>query len=357
MLVSVRGNRIFFLLLCVSISILPLNAQNTIQETVAARLVDYFSSYGSFAILPRNNWASGDWDALSDEYFGYDTPRVNKFRVSMDQTLSSIYEGGLFFKKLNLGLGATLKTDNNIIGHINHFMGFLNIDVFEARVEYSRLKGFAQWLGEPIAGLLDSVEFDNPLLNIDLLYDSPQGLYFGIGYSSYSLPVQINCLVWDDALDSVWWAPVVSFYQPDMKFSVYSFLFGFDTLHDALFQKGIFGLFQGFSFWAWTQDRFGVGTSEISDQVKTIVEAANGNRTLWSATQIAMMVDYNLTLGIQFVQQFRRIHVGLGIGYNIGGQTVSCITPKGPVQQGYVDASPSVYLIHYGPMIRGSIRF
>ncbi|MCA1949636.1 MAG: hypothetical protein LDL24_03620 [Treponema sp.] len=352
-----RCNRLSFLFLLFGISILPASAQNTIQQEAANKLVDYFSSFGSIAILPWNNWASGDWDALTDEFFGYDTPRVNKFKISMEQTLSSIYEGGLFFKKLNLGLGATLKTDNNIIGHINHFMGFLNIDVFEARIEYSSLKGTAEWLGETIVGLPDSVDFDNQLLNVDLLYSSPKGLYFGIGYSSYALPVQINCLVWDDSLDSVWWAPVVSFYQPDMKFSIYSFLFGFDTLHDALFQKGIFGSFQGFSFWAWTQDRFGVGTSEISDQVKAIVEAANGNRTLWSATQIAMMVDYNLTLGIQFVQHIKRFHVGIGIGYNIGGQTLTCITPKGPVESGYVDASPSVYLVHYGPMIKGSIRF
>jgi len=203
----------------------------------------------------------------------------------------------------------------------------------------------------------NSVAFDNQLLNIDLLYASPKGMYFGIGYSSYSLPVQINCLVWDESRDSVWWAPGGSVYQPDMKFSIYSFLFGFDTLYDALFQKGIYGAMQGLSFWAWTQDRFGVGYSVISDQVKEVIETANGGLTLWSANQIAMMVDYNLTLGIQYVQQIDRFHMGIGIGYNIGGQTLTCITPKGTVESGYVDASPSVYLVHYGPMIRGSIRF
>ncbi|MFZ5368129.1 MAG: hypothetical protein ACOZCE_07825 [Spirochaetota bacterium] len=351
-----RGRRYVLLLLLVSTSFFSLPAENTIQQEAANKILDYFSSYGSFTLFPANNWASGDWDAQSDAFFGYDTPRVNKFRVNMEQTMSTMYEGGLFFKKLNLGVGATLKTDNNLIGQINQFMGFLNIDVFEARVEYSRLKGTAEWLGEPISGLPDSVIFDNQLLNIDLLYASPQGLYYGIGYSSYALPVQLNCLVYDPYW-TVWWAPVVSFYQPDMKFSIYSFLFGFDTLKDALFQKGLFGSFQGFSFWAWTQDRFGVGTSEISNQVAHIIETANGNRTLWSTTQIAMMVDYNLTLGIQYVKQLARFHIGLGIGYNIGGQTVTSITPKGPVQEGYVDASPSVYLFHYGPMITGSIRF
>lgn len=345
------------LLMLLLTSEVKLSAETSIPQLAARRVLDSFSSYGSFAILPYNNWASGDWDAWSDEFFGYDTPRVNNFRVDMDQTASTIYEGGLFFEKLNLGLGTTFQTDNNFIGQINQFMGFLNIDVFEARVEYSRLKGTAHWLGEPKVGMPNSVSFDNQLLNIDLLYASPQGMYFGIGYSSYSLPVQLDSLVWDDTRGSVWWAPEGSFYQPDMKFSIYSLLFGFDTLYDSLFQKGIFGTMQGLSLWAWTQDRFGVGSSLISDEVKETIETANHPLTLWSAHQIAMMVDYNLTLGVQYVQQIHRFHFGIGIGYNIGGQTVTCITPKGPVESGYVDASPSVYLIHYGPMIRGSLRF
>jgi hypothetical protein len=358
--------RLVFLIVLISFwPLLYTSAEETITRPTTTKVIDYFSSYGSFAILPYNNWASGDWDAFSDELFGYNTPRVNQFKVDMAQTANTIYEGGLFYKKLNLGLGTALKTDNNFIGQINQFMGFLNINVFEVRIEYSRLKGTARWLGDStrLGSLPPSVDFDNQLLNIDLLYDisiSPQdpfSLYIGLGYSSYNLPVQINCLIYDEQRDSVWWAPVVSFYQPDMKFSVYSFLLGFDTMKDALFRRGILGTFEGFSLWAWTQDRFGVGSSKISDPVKQAVEAANDGRTLWSASQIAMMVDYNLTLGIQYVKHIDRFHVGLGIGYNIGGQTVTCITPKGPVQSGYVDASPSIYLVHYGPMIKGSISF
>lgn len=345
-----------FAILC-ELFVHNLPAQNTLQQQATAKVLDYLSSYGSFALLPYNNWASGDWDAWSDEFFGYNTPRINQFRVNMEQTASTIYEGGLFFKKLNLGLGATFRTDNNLIGQVYQFMGFLNISVFEARIEFSRLKGTAEWLGKPISGMPNSVDFDNQLLNIDLLYSSPQGLYFGAGYSSYSLPVQVNCLVWDDSRGSVWWAPDASLYQPDMKFSIYSFLLGFDTLHDALFQKGIFGTMPSLSIWAWTQDRFGVGYSVISDEAKDVIEEANGGLSLWSANQIAMMVDYNLTLGVQFVKQINRFHLGIGVGYNVGGQTVTCITPKGPVKSGYVDASPSIYLIHYGPMIKGSIQF
>ncbi|MFQ3547670.1 MAG: hypothetical protein SNJ56_04975 [Termitinemataceae bacterium] len=340
-----------------SIGITHLAAQDTLYTAARDSIFDYLSTYGSLTILPYNNWASGDYDSWSDSFWGYNTPRVNQFRVDMEQTTTTIYEGGLFFKKLNLGLGAAFKTDNNLIGVINQALGFLQFKAFEARIEFSRLTGTAHWLGSDI-GLPTTQRFDNQLLNIDLIYytkTAPIGLYFGIGYSSYSLPVQINCLSYSTYYDSVWWAPVVSFYQPDMKFQIYSGILGFDTLRDALVQHGLSAEMPAFLPWVWTQDRFGVGTASINNEIQSIIEEKN-QLTLWSENQIAMLVDYNFTLGLQYVKHWNRLHVGVGIGYNIGGQTVTCITSKGPVQSGYVDASPSVYLVHHGLMIRGSIK-
>jgi hypothetical protein len=98
-----------------------------------------------------------------------------------------------------------------------------------------------------------------------------------------------------------------------------------------------------------------VGLSHISDEARTWVETANSvdtPRTLWSAEQIAMLVDYDLTLGLQWIGGLGPIRLGFGLGFNIGGQVLTCITPKGPVEVGYVDASPSLYLFHYGPILR-----
>jgi hypothetical protein len=201
--------------------------------------------------------------------------------------------------------------------------------------------------------------FANPFVCVDLLYYSTGGAidYFGIGYSSYRLPVQLDCLIFDTTRNSVWWAPTGAVYQPDMAFHIYSALFGIDTLHEAFARTGTFSRMQGFSIWLATQDRAGAGLSAISDEAKAWVESANGGRRLWSAQQIAMLVDYNLTLGLQWVGGIGPVRMGLGLGYNIGGQTVLCVTPKGPVKAGYVDASPSIYLVHHGPILKGTISW
>ena len=169
--------------------------------------------------------------------------------------------------------------------------------------------------------------------------------------------MQLDCLVYNAARGSVWWAPTGAVYQPDMAFHIYSLLLGLDTLHQAFVRTGYLSGEQGFGIWMATQDRAGGGLSYISDQAKAWVQQANNNLTLWSAEQIAMLVDYDLILGLQWVGDLGPARLGFGVGFELGGQIVLCITPKGPVQEGYVDASPSIYLFHYGPILKGTVSW
>ncbi|HUX40365.1 MAG TPA: hypothetical protein VMV83_04275 [Rectinemataceae bacterium] len=340
---------------------IPISAQipNLSPASLRNSLLEALSTSGSFSIAPFNNWASGDMDALSDSFFGYATPRVNQLSVTMDRTASTTYEGGLFFKKLKLRVGLDVDVDSNFVGKLNRLMGYLGYDIFEVRVETSGLKGTATWLGSPQGGMPAQSSFDNPFISVDLLYflAGSGGIdYLGLGYMSYRLPVQLDCLTYDTSRASVWWAPVVSFYQPDMAFGIYSVILGVDSLHSAIARRGVFGQMQGFAPWLWTQDRAGAGISTIGADAQAWIENAN-HLPLWSATQIPMLVDYNLTLGLQWVGGLGRLRLGFGLGYNIGGQTLTCITPKGTVDSSHVDASPSVYLVHYGPVLKASLEF
>lgn len=312
------------------------------------------SASGSFSIVPWDTWGSGDWDALMDEFFGYTTPRTSQMYVRMDTTATTTYEGDLFIKKLGLRLGINVDVDSNFVGKLYRFMGYIGFKGFTLRYQQSRLKGTAVWTGNPVSGMPPEYAFDNPLINVDLLYYFDKGIdYLGLGYSSYRLPVQLNILTYNETLDSVWWAPQSATYQPDMDFHIYSLLLGLDTLQQVFFKRGILAGFEGFAIWLATQDRFGLGLSYISDEAAAWVSAANGGAQLWSATQIAMLVDYNLIVGGQWVGNLGPIRAGLGLGFQIGGQTVTCITPRGPVDSSaYVDASPSVYLYHYGPILK-----
>jgi hypothetical protein len=343
----------------------PLYAQTipvdpgSIESAVKSSIESALSTSGSFSIIPIDTWGSGDFEALSDTWFGDNTPRTNQTNISMDQTASTTYEGELFFKKLRLKVGLDVDVDNNFIGKLNRFMGYINYSGFTLRVQTSELRGTLAWTGSSIAGMPSETAFDNRYTSVDLLYYKQTGGidYFGIGYTSYSLPVQLDCLIYDSERQEVWWAPTGAVYQPDMAFHVYSVLIGMDTLHEAFTRSGTMAGSQGFGLWAESQDRVGGGVSNISDEAKLWVEKANSGLSLWSSTQIAMLVDYDLTLGLQWVGNLGPVRLGFGIGYNLGGQMVLCVTPKGPVETGYVDASPSVYLIHYGPILKGTISY
>jgi len=326
-------------------------------RSVAAVVEPLITTSGSFSIIPVDTWGAGDFEAFTDQLFGYDTQRVNQLSVSMDQTATTFYEGDLFFRKLRLKVGLNVNVDNNFIGKLNSLMGYINYSGFTLRVQTSELRGSAIWSGPSVATMPSQSSFDNSYISVDLLYYPKSGGigYYGIGYTSYQLPVQLDCLTYDTTRQEVWWA-TQSVYQPDMAFHIYSFLFGIDTLHDAFMRTGSLGQRDGFGIWMATQDRFGGGLSYISSQAQQWVETANG-KPLWSATQIAMMVDYNLTLGLQWVGDAGPVRLGFGLGFNLGGQTVMCITPKGPVDSSHVDASPSVYLFHYGPILTGSVSW
>jgi hypothetical protein len=359
-LVAISG----FLFAAALLASSPLFAQTvpvdpgSVESAVKSSVLSALSTSGSFSIIPIDTWGSGDFEALTDSWFGDNTPRTNKTSIAMDQTASTTYEGDLFFKKLKLKVGLDVNVDNNFVGKLNSLMGYLNYSGFTLRVQTSELRGTLTWNGEAISGMPPQTDFDNRYTSVDLLYYKQTGGidYFGIGYTSYSLPVQLDCLTYNTLNHEVWWAPKSAFYQPDMAFHIYSVLFGMDTLHEAFTRSGTMAGSQGFGLWLETQDRAGGGLSHISDQAKGWVEQANG-MTLWSATQIAMLVDYDLTLGLQWVGDLGPVRLGFGLGYNLGGQMVLCITPKGPVEAGYVDASPSIYLVHYGPILKGTISY
>ncbi len=322
-------------------------------------LASWLSTSGSLSIVPINTWGSGDFNALGDALWGYDTPRLNQLTLDMDQTASTTYEGELFLRKLRLKVGLNIDVDNNLIGRLDRFMGYINYDGFALRVQTSELRGTAVWTGAALPGMPAVYPFDNPFVAVDLLYYTKAGGidYFGAGYTSYRLPVQLTILTYDPVRDSVWWADQSTAYQPDMAFHIYSALFGLDTLHEAFARAGTFAGMQGLTVWMATQDRAGVGLAYISDEARGWIEAANYPKTLWSATQIAMLVDYNLILGAQWVGDLGPVRLGLGLGFEVGGQTVMCVTPKGPVDSDHVDASPSFYLFHYGPILKATVSW
>jgi len=114
-------------------SALPLGAQ--LLPAAEHAVASWLSTAGSFSIVPIDTWGSGDFDALADSLFGYDTPRLNQLSLDMEQTACTTYEGELFLKKLRLKVGLNIDVDNNLIGRLDRFMGYINYDGFTLRVQ------------------------------------------------------------------------------------------------------------------------------------------------------------------------------------------------------------------------------
>lgn len=175
--------------------------------------------------------------------------------------------------------------------------------------------------------------FDNRFVTVDLPYypASPASqFYFGLGYTSYQLPTQLECLVLSPS-----------------EVPYLFFLIWFDTLYSAFMQvESIMN----------TGDRFGAGLSDISDEAKAWVEAANPGRQLYDSHQFTMMVDYSLTLGLRWTGDVCPARLGLGVGYSVGGQVImamsSSFQPISRVDQ--VEASPNLYLAHHGLIFKVS---
>lgn len=315
------------------------------------------SASGGVSLIPYDNWVSGNFNQFMSVVNPISAGELKKLvDIEMDATATTIYEGDLRFRKLGLTAGFKVDVDDNFIGKLNRVMGYLGYQAFSLRLQTSRLRGTLDWNGSAVAGMPDSADFDNRFVTVDLLYyPQKQGsdFYFGLGYMSYELPTQIECLVVSGATGEIVYGNDV--YQPDMKFRTYSFLFGFDTLQSAFMgTPSLLNSGDGFGFWAATQDRFGGGMSRISEETETWVETANPGRFLRDNDQIIMMVDYNLTLGVRWTGDLGPVRLGAGAGYNLGGQVIIAMSSSwGPITRtDQVDASPNLYLAHHGVILK-----
>ncbi|MDD4003647.1 MAG: hypothetical protein PHW69_00400, partial [Elusimicrobiaceae bacterium] len=176
-----------------------------------------------FSIVPNNQWKTGQFVSYEDY-----------LSVDFDATALTTYEGSIWHNKTGLKLGISADVENNVIGKLNRFMGFLGYKRFILRVQNGRLRGTAYWTGPAVAGQPGSTKFDNKYTNIDLLYwmkGGSNGMYWGLGYNEYALPVQVNAELYSASRGEIVYGNAV--YQDNMEYKTYTAMFGFDTMTGA----------------------------------------------------------------------------------------------------------------------------
>lgn len=347
---------IFFVTVLLSLLVSAGAAAQDLKDLTRNYLPD-ISASGSITIIPVDSWSSGNFNQLMSVINPLSPGEIQKLaNIDMDSTATTIYEGDLWFKNSGLSMGLKVDVDDNFIGKFKRFMGYLGYRNFSIRLQSSQLKGTLTWDPEfSVPDMPNTSSFDNSFITVDLLYyprAKTSDFYYGIGYTSYELPVHLECLILNTDSEIIYANHV---YQPDMKFSIYSFLFGFDTLQAAFMQvKSPMNTGDGFGSWIATQDRFGVGFSTISSEAQLWIENANPGRNLYDNSQFTMMVDYSLTIGARWIGNIGPIRFGMGIGYTIGGQTITAVSSSfGPITRtDQVSASPDLYLFHHGVIFK-----
>lgn len=313
----------------------------------------------SVGIVPWNSWLSGTiWGVVNG------TQYYDRLRYEMDTTAFTSYSASVYFPRPGIGFGVNLDVDDSFIGDVERILGYLSVGGFMGRIQASSLRGRATWVGNALS--VDhptETAFDNRYLNVDILRrlrGDDAALAFGIGYTSFQLPVQLDLLTLGSNGEVA--SPVDWTYQENMKFRIYSVLFGMNDPLDSVAMGGDYedrtGMMRpGFNLWLYAMDRFGLGVARVSDYEEETIETIT-SRTLEGRDSLAMMVDFDMTLGVRWIGEAGKARLGVGLGYRLGGLVILCLPLTGsPDSQSSVTASPDFYLVRGGVVLKGAVSW
>ena len=263
------------------------------------------------------------------------------------------YQAAYSMQRIPLVVGLNAQFEDNLVGKAYRIAGFVGIKRIMLRVESGKIRGTARWTGTPIQGASTSIPFDNRYTNIDLLYlpntPSLKGnlFYYGVGFTSFKMPVQINTLTTESGKGSQKFG--VPVYDSLFSVTAYSLVFGFDLIAtEASNPKAFKG---GFGMFATTQDKFGGGMSKMSSEALKRAEDANPLRTAASSNLPAALVEYNLSVGFKYSQRIGSGIIIAALGYDFGGAMLADFS-GGVSTKNNLGFDPSFYYVHHGVLLR-----
>jgi hypothetical protein len=261
----------------------------------------------------------------------------------MDMTAFTKLEGNFSDKKTGLAAGADISVDDNEVGKANKISAYLGIKRLYLRLQKGSMKGTAVWAGTLAPGQSSRTLFDDKFTHVDmLLHSKTSNEYWGLGYTSFSLPAELQ------TTDSA--AVVKRVLDTDFKVKCYSFIFGFDSFSGSEpFEEGI-------KFFASGEDRFGLGNSEISDQGVTAIKDLNPGTTTVPQNIFTAFVENDTNLGWKWGHDFKAFKMAVGVGYEmsfiVGIQYGSLTTAPGKL-----DYESPISLFRHGPIGRVFLQF
>jgi len=266
------------------------------------------------------------------------------------------WEGTISGKKIPLKLGVNINYQNNLIGKLYKYSGYLGFKNITLRIQTGKLSGTAEWTGSPIANYMSIFLFDYRYTNIDLIKSLGKKRtmpgYWGLGYTSLKVPIQVNTL--KTATDQAHQEYGVPVFDKGFSIKAYSFLFGFDIMqNEAIEKKFSFGRKRdsGFGFFAATYDKFGLGMSKLNDEAIKKAEEVNPGLKSVGGNLFSALIEYQLSLGPKWSVKIGRTRLIVGMGYEFSGAMVANFSgaAKNSKDLGY---DPSLFYYRHGVIFR-----
>ncbi|HCT30630.1 MAG TPA: hypothetical protein DIW31_07815 [Bacteroidales bacterium] len=293
--------------------------------------------------VPSNSWG-----------FSSIIAQKQLLKYDFDATSMTTWEGSITGRKMPLRLGVNVQLEDNFIGKLYKFSGYLGFKRTYLRIQTGKISGNAKWTGNVIPDYSPTFPFSYHYTNIDLLLSLGKskmaGTYIGLGYTSLKVPIQVNTLITQsDQAHQKYGIPVF-----DKKFSImaYSFLFGFDLMQsEAITKKGIIRSKPGFGIFAATQDKLGFGMSYLTDQAIKKAEEVNPGRKSVGGDLFTGLVEYQISVGPKWSTNIGKGIFIIGLGYEFSGAMVANFSgaAKKITDLGY---DPSLLYYRHGVIFR-----
>jgi len=275
-------------------------------------------------------------------------------KYDFDATSMTTWEGSITGNKIPLRLGVNVQLEDNFIGKLYKFSGYLGFKKTYLRIQTGKISGNATWTGNVIPNYSPTFPFSYRYTNIDLLLSLGKakmtGTYIGLGYTSLKVPIQVNTLITQsDQAHQEYGVPV---FEKAFSIKAYSLLFGFDLMQsEAITKKGMIKTKPGFGIFAATQDKVGLGMSYLTEESMTKAEEVNPGRNSVGGDLFSALVEYQISVGPKWSANIGKGIFIIGLGYEFSGAMVANFSgaAKKTSDLGY---DPSLFYYRHGIIFR-----
>ncbi|HNV81489.1 MAG TPA: hypothetical protein PLO02_08605 [Tenuifilaceae bacterium] len=287
------------------------------------------------------------WNVTSGDHLFYPKGHMFYRELYLDYTfnqnaLSSI-EGNFGIKRIGLRMGVSVNMDNNLIGKVSKYGGYLGFKNFWLRLQTGNISGSVNWTGENVGGILTTCPFTGKYTNIELLKTSGiykymegdvqqnrlWGFFYGFGYTTLPFPIEFEAKV--KPVGSEYPLNGTPFYDPSFKTSCYTILVGYDMLRQFCLSGGRFGVVHSpasrFGIYSSNNMKVGLGSTTLSDVGVNNAHAQNPGYTLEETKSFMVWDGIIFTLGCRYYYANKKFFILAAVGYDLEWFTLLPFTP------------------------------